>query len=65
VSHTHPVLVSPRRERSLYLSTSHGTNLASELAQSDREDGEVYARLNRNEDLYEYRHAVKEEDCDA
>ena len=62
MSPLHTLPVSPRRERSLYLSTSHGSNLACEVTACDHEDGEVYARLNRPEDLYEYRHAVKEEE---
>jgi hypothetical protein len=62
MSHLQTVPVSPRRERSLYLSTSHGSNLYREVAACDHEDGEVYARLNRPEDLMEYRHAIREVD---
>jgi hypothetical protein len=63
---TQPVPVRlPRIPReSLYLSC-HGANLGRELAACDHEDGEVYARLNRLEDLIEYRHAVREGDYDA
>ena len=58
MSHTQPV-PSPRRERAV-ISLSHGANLGRELTACDHEDAEVYARLNRNEDLIEYRHAMRE-----
>jgi hypothetical protein len=60
---THPIPATLRRipRESLYLSC-HGANLGRELAACDHEDGEVYARLNRPEDLMEYRHAIREVD---
>lgn len=56
----HHELTTPKRkmERAGLLAVSQAHNIIRSITDCDHEDAEVYAKINRDEDLFEYRNAM-------